>query len=363
MTIRARSLSGIPFVVAALLLGLVALPMISADSLRESGVNWTASYYNTADLSGPVVYTEQLPTGININWGTASPNPAVNADNFSGRFTSTQLFNQGTYEFVISSDDGVRLFIDGVLVLDKFIGRVLTTDRVTQTLSAGTHALTVEYMELLDQAALAVQWFQISGGVGGTPGITPGIGGFLTPGVGSIVPTATRIPPTPLPPIPPGALSGTVIRATVLLVREAPFMGAPVVGRVQRGQTYQVLGRDENALWFLIQLSDRQGWVWGYYLHVNGNEYNAPVNSPFVTQGNPAAATGVVVQSEAGLRLRAAPTTDSAQIGRIPWGEIMPLISRTQDGWYQVVFRGTVGWVSSSFVKVVEGDINVVPYS
>ncbi|MBK8025560.1 MAG: hypothetical protein IPK19_30225 [Chloroflexi bacterium] len=47
-------------------------------------------------------------------------------------------------------------------------------------------------------------------------------------------------------PIPPGALSGTVIRAQVLLVRSGPFLGAPVVDRVLRGQTYQVLGRDEN---------------------------------------------------------------------------------------------------------------------
>jgi uncharacterized protein YgiM (DUF1202 family) len=137
-----------------------------------------------------------------------------------------------------------------------------------------------------------------------------------------------------------------------------------VVGRVLRGQTYQVLGRDADARWFLIQLSAGQGWVWGYYLNVNGNEYNAPLTSPFVTQGNPAAETGVVVQSQAGLRLRAAPTTDSEQIGRIPWGEIMPVIARTGNGlWYQVVFRGTVGWIASEFVKVVEGDINSVPLS
>ncbi|MEP7291304.1 MAG: SH3 domain-containing protein [Chloroflexota bacterium] len=356
-----RSSSGIPFLLITLLLALVMGSMINADSAQESGVNWTASYYNSTDLSGAVVFTESLPNGININWGTDSPNPAVNHDNFSGRFTSVQLFNAGTYEFVISSDDGVRLFIDGVVVLDKFIGRILTTDRVQQTLTAGNHSLTVEYVEFTDQAALGVQWFQISGGVGGTPGLTPGIG--LTPGFPVVVGTPTRIPPTALPPIPPGALSGTVIRATVLLVREAPFIGAPVVGRVQRGQTYQVLGRDESAYWFLIQMSSGQGWVWGYYLHVNGNEFNAPINSPFVTQGNPAAATGVVVQSEAGLRLRAAPTTDSTQIGRIPWGEIMPVISRTGDGWYQVVFRGTTGWVASTYVKVVEGDINSVPSS
>ncbi len=341
------------------LVGLVAVlalgTMISADRAQDFGTNWTASYYNSTDLSGAVVYTEQLPNGININWGTNAPNPAVNADNFSVRFTSVQLFNAGTYEFVASSDDGIRVFIDGVLVLDRFVGRTLTTDRVQQTLTAGTHSLTVEYVEFIDLAAVQVQWFQVSGSTALTPG--------LTPGVGAAVPvTASRIPPTALPPIPAGALSGTVIRAQVLLVHNAPFIGAPAVGRVLRGQTYQVVGRDESAYWFLIQMYGQQGWVWSYYFHVNGNEFNAPVVSPYTTAGNPAAMTGVVVQSQAGLRLRAEPTVLATQIGRIPWGEIMPLIGKTRDGgWYQVVFRGTTGWVAASYVKVVDGNPVDVP--
>ncbi len=343
------------FVLVGLLAALFLSTMISADRAQDFGTNWTASYYNSTDLSGSVVYTEQLPNGININWGQGSPNPAVNVDNFSARFTSVQLFNQGTYEFVASSDDGIRVLIDGVLVLDRFVGRVLTTDRFQQTLTAGTHSITVEYVEFIDQAAVQFQWFQVSGGL--TPGLTPGVGGGVL-----IPPTASRIPPTSLPPIPAGALTGTVIRAAVLRVHNAPFIGAPAVDRVLRGQTYAVVGRDETAHWFLIQMYGKQGWVWDYYFHVNGNEYNAPVASPFTTAGDPAAMTGVVVQSQAGLKLRAEPTVLATQIGRIPWGEIMPLIGKTGDGgWYQVVFRGTTGWVASSYVKVVEGDPANVP--
>ncbi len=183
------------------------------------------------------------------------------------------------------------------------------------------------------------------------PGLPPGV-----------TPTATRIPPTPLPPIPPGALTATVIRASVLNVRAAPYIGAPRVDRILRGQTYAIVGRDADARWFLLQLSDKQAWAWGYYLFVNGNEFNAPVLSDFATAGNPAAGSRLTVQTQAGLRLRAAPTLDSAQIGRIPWGDLLPVIGRTASGdWYQVVFRGTVGWVASGFTRILEGSLDQVP--
>jgi len=151
---------------ARLLLLLIVLSAVSLRGstapAREFGTNWTANYYNNPSLQGVPVYTETLPTGINVNWGTGSPNPAVAVDNWSARFTSTQVFNAGGYEFVVSSDDGVRVFVDGILVWDRWIGRVLTTDRFQLSLTAGTHTLTVEYMELVDQAALQFQYFQVA---------------------------------------------------------------------------------------------------------------------------------------------------------------------------------------------------------
>ncbi|MDZ4768160.1 MAG: SH3 domain-containing protein [Chloroflexota bacterium] len=354
----------IGIMLALLLLSVGAAVVISADVAQEFGTGWTVSYYNNTDLSGSPVLSETLAGGINFNFGITSPRPGiVSEDNFSARFTSVQLFNAGAYDFIVSSDDGVRVFIDGVIVLDRFVPRVLTTDRFQYTLTAGTHSLVVEYFEGIDQAAIQFQWFQISGGL--TPGIgTPGIG---TPGGGGVFVTAgptatsTAIPPTSLPAIPPGALSGTVIRAQVLLVRGAPFPGAGVVDRVLRGQTYQIIGRDDRSLWYLIQLSNRQGWVWHYYFNVNGNSFNAPIQNAFVTAGMPASETGVIGQSEATLRLRAEPNVFSTQIGRIPWGDLLPILEQTRDGWYRVVWRGTVGWVASGFVKIIDGDMGAVP--
>jgi hypothetical protein len=38
------------------------------------------------------------------------------------------------------------------------------------------------------------------------------------------------------------------------------------------------------------------------------------------------------------------------------------VIGRTADGvWWQVVFRGTTGWVFSEFSTILEGNLNNVP--
>jgi uncharacterized protein YraI len=344
---------------AALLLGIVILFMavVPLTLAQEFGTNWSATFFPSNNLTGIGVPVTGI-NGLNFNWGTGAPIvngvavPGIPNDNFSARFTSVQNFFAGTYTFTVSSDDGVRLYIDGALVLDRFIGRALTTDTVQQTLTAGPHTLTVEYFEGIDQAVLQVQWALTGATTATFAGPTP------TPG-----PTATPAP-TSLPPIPPGALTATVIRASVLNVRGAPSAFAPKIGQVLRGQTYQVVGRDERARWFLIQLSGFQGWVFGYYVFINGNEFNAPVVSDYVLSGNPAAQspTGVVAMSEATLRLRAAPTVNSAQIGRVTWGGTMAVIGRTRAGdWYQVIWKGTTGWVASAWVEIVEGNINTVP--
>ncbi|MFN8447028.1 MAG: hypothetical protein U0521_00135 [Anaerolineae bacterium] len=52
---------------------LTLVPMFSA--LADFGTNWTATYYNSTDLTGNSVYTEILPNGINVNWGTGSATP------------------------------------------------------------------------------------------------------------------------------------------------------------------------------------------------------------------------------------------------------------------------------------------------
>ncbi|MBZ0289085.1 MAG: SH3 domain-containing protein, partial [Anaerolineae bacterium] len=151
-------------------------------------------------------------------------------------------------------------------------------------------------------------------------------------------------------------------RAPVLIIRSGPSAYSDRLGSVRRGQTYQVVGRDEKARWFLLQLSGFQGWALGYYLYINTNEFNAPVVSSFSLGGNPAALTGNVAVSYTTLKLRAQPNIYSEQIGRITWGGTMAITGKTRSGeWWRVVWKGTEGWAWSAYLRVVEGSIDSVP--
>ena len=333
---------------ALLLLGTV----ISADSAQDFGTNWTATYYNSTDLTGSVVYTEVLPNGININWGTGSPNAAVTPDNFSARFTSVQLFNAGTYEFVASSDDGIRVFIDGVLVLDRFVGRVLTTDRFQQTLTAGTHSITVEYVEFIDQAAVQFQWFQVAGG--GTPGLTPGAGGggvSLTPGA-------------------PGSCTGicaTVTGVRGLALRSGPYLGASFITTLAQDQTYTVLARNKDEgiyNWYKLQVGEKVGWSSGRYLTLSVDLNTIPVQGSSFDGIDGAPDVGARAYPRAVMNLRSRPSLRMPRLASIPWGAPLELIGRTvqagQNKWLQVRYNGIVGWIDARWVTV-KGEIYQVP--
>lgn len=315
------------------------------------GVGWTAQYFNNTSLSGSPVFTETLPSGINFNWGTGSPNPLVPIDNFSARYTSVQTLVAGTYEFVVASDDGVRVYIDNVLVLDRFVGRVLTTDRFQQALTAGPHTLTVEYVEFIDQAALQFQWFLLTVGTG-----TPSAGGVIATPFGTPPPTAVYTGPTV-----------TVIGVRGLAVRTGPYLGASYITALVGQQTYPVLARnrDEGVYnWYLVQTGERRGWSSGRYLTVSVDPNTLPLQgSVFDEFANPPD-LGVLALPRAVMNLRARPSIRSPKIGSVPWGAQTSLIGRTVQGgldrWYQVRYNGQVGWIASPWVTV-RGDLFLVP--
>jgi hypothetical protein len=121
-------------------------PLPSTLAPTPSITDWRGEYYGNADLQGPPLVVRN-DTDINFNWGRAAPDPQVPADNFSVRWTRTLNFESRVYRFSIRSDDGARVFVDNNVVIDEWHPAAPFTYTADVNLTAGPHAVRVEYYE------------------------------------------------------------------------------------------------------------------------------------------------------------------------------------------------------------------------
>lgn len=89
---------------------------------------------------------------INFNWGAGSPDPLIPADRFSARFTRSIDLTAGDYQFDLLVDDGVRFYVDGLLVLDQVKEQAATAYSIRLTLAQGAHDFRLDYVEYGGQA-------------------------------------------------------------------------------------------------------------------------------------------------------------------------------------------------------------------
>ena len=119
----------------------------------------TASYFSNTSLSGTAVL--QRTENVDFDWGNGSPAAAVPVDNFSARWTGSLLVpTTGSYNFATVSDDGVRVWINGTLVIDNWTLHGPTTNTATGiALTAGQAvSVRIEYFEQTGGATVRWQW-------------------------------------------------------------------------------------------------------------------------------------------------------------------------------------------------------------
>jgi hypothetical protein len=115
-----------------------------------------AEYFSNMTLTAPATRTA-CETTINNNYGAGGPS-GLPVDNFSVRWTGRFQFGGGSVTFTATADDGVRVFLDGVAIIDQFHDQPATTYTSTQNVSAGEHEVKVEYYEKTGDAVIQVSW-------------------------------------------------------------------------------------------------------------------------------------------------------------------------------------------------------------
>jgi LysM repeat protein len=119
---------------------------------------WSAEFYNNTELTGDPAMTRH-DGWIGFDWGTGSPSPdAVRSDYFSARWSQVLHLNTDHYNFCARSDDGVRIWVDGEVILDEWHPSNGATYCATHWVESGNHDVKVEYYEDGGNALIYMWW-------------------------------------------------------------------------------------------------------------------------------------------------------------------------------------------------------------
>ncbi len=210
---------------------IASLPAPSAD-------HWQGQYFNNMTLSGAPVFVRADPE-IDFNWKLGSPWPTVNNEQFSARWTRSAAANAGNYQFDVQTDDGVRLWVNGQLLIDQWHTNQAANYSAAAYHPGGLLNLRLDYFENEGAALIKLKISASS--------------------------TAQTTPqPPPSAPLPEGN-TAVVINARWLNVRATPESGDNVISAAQGGETVTLLGRYGG--WIKVrQGNGAEGWVGSSYL-------------------------------------------------------------------------------------------------
>jgi uncharacterized protein YraI len=289
----------------------------------QSGA-WRGEYFNNISLTGTpaLVRDEQA---INFNWGSGSPSNLVAADYFSARWTTSVNFSAGRYRFTATSDDGVRVWVNNQLIIDRWYDHQAQSFSSEIDLPTGLLPIRIEYYERTGEAVMQFSWTTISTVPQPTPGPTAGI--------------------------------GTVVSAR-LNVRTGPGTHYPVIHVLSYGQTVNLAGyRSADANWVVIHWNGSTAWVSGRpaYLYTTANIATMPVWTGGVPDtGGPGSGSGptATVTNCYYLNVRTGPGTSYPVIKAVPAGTVVTLLGRNSTAsWAKVQLAdGTTGWMGAGYL-------------
>ncbi len=142
------------FVSFVLVLGLAGIAGASEGLIGEY-------YHGSASGAWDDLVMERLDPTVDFTWGNGSPEPGVvNVDNFKVRWTGeVEIPSTGTYTFYTQTDDGVRLWVNDVLVLENWTDHGSTMDSGDINLKGGQrYPIKLEWYENGGGAICQLSW-------------------------------------------------------------------------------------------------------------------------------------------------------------------------------------------------------------
>lgn len=127
-----------------------AVPPTAPDAVTCSGSTpWRAAYYANTTLAGTPNLV-RCEAAIDNDYGSGAPaGTGLPADNFSVEWSrQLDLTAPGSIRVDATTDDGVRAFVDGERVIDRWVDQGPTASTGTSSaLEAGAHTVRIQYYE------------------------------------------------------------------------------------------------------------------------------------------------------------------------------------------------------------------------
>lgn len=110
--------------------------LVTATAPVGTGTGLQAQYYDNVNFTNLKV--TRTDASIDFDWGGGAPDGSLGVDTFTTRWTGkVEPQYSETYTFYTQTDDGVRLWVNGQLLIDKWIDQGSTEWSGQLTLTAG----------------------------------------------------------------------------------------------------------------------------------------------------------------------------------------------------------------------------------
>lgn len=115
-------------------------------------------YFGTVNMTS--LRATRIDPQVNFAWDTGIPHPSLAGDYFSVCWTGFITPVQGgSYTFYVTADDGVRLWVNNVLLVNEWKNQAPTEYSAAVTLTAGTaHSIRIDYYENSGGATMKLEW-------------------------------------------------------------------------------------------------------------------------------------------------------------------------------------------------------------
>jgi beta-glucosidase len=133
----------------------------SMNEKGEKTPGLKGEYFSNMFMKGQPAMT-RIDEHISFNWQNGSPAAVLPADSFSIRWTgSIYIPADGNYYFYVSGNNGFRLFLDDLPVIDEWGNPSFKAGEKTMAFKPGNIQVRLEYYEKTGEAQVAFGWRQV----------------------------------------------------------------------------------------------------------------------------------------------------------------------------------------------------------